>query len=67
MRTKELIQNQKLYIQEIEEQLNELTKLLDVKNKLSAKERIQLENSINLLEQEKSLRLGFCNDLETLL
>lgn len=62
-----LIQEQKLAIQETHEQLNELSVLLDVKNKLSAKERTELENTINELQQEISLRGGFKADLETLL
>jgi methyl-accepting chemotaxis protein len=62
-----LIQEQKLSVQETREQLNQVASLLDVKNKLSLKERAELENTINELEQEVSLRFGFLSDLESLL
>lgn len=62
-----LIKEQRLAIEETHEQLSELTSLLDVKNKLSVKERTELENTVNELAQELSLRQGFKSDLETLL
>lgn len=61
----QLIETHKLIKQEVWEELNELNKLdLD---KFSAKEKKELQQSINDLSNEYQQRLDFLSDLETLL
>ena len=65
-KVKKLIQNHKSICLEVWEELNELNKLLQL-DKFSEKETADLQQSINDLTSEYSLRLAFVNELETLL
>lgn len=62
---KELISQQKLRKDEVKRLLEELFQIDD--SKLSDKDKEQLENSKQVLEVERNLRLSFIFELEDLL